>query len=146
LYYANGSFGVHQKQRSVIFDAPANAEKGAIPAKNAGKEFYTAAIGWYQDKRKNPEYLGAVHWGFYVNDKHEVSFEPHKPEFLAKPPEELGNSIAKVHSYLLHASRTDKLDALLTKIPEWEGKVVIKAIDGVKIPDPPKFVSAPEKK
>jgi hypothetical protein len=53
----------------------------------------TAAIGYNQGKP--PVYLGSVRWGYYIDDKGKVSFLPAAPTFLAKPPPELGDAIAR---------------------------------------------------
>jgi hypothetical protein len=108
------------KNETTLWDGPAYI----APSPNKGKEFITAAIGY--SKGKVPVYLGSVKWGFYVDGKENVSFDPAEPKFMENVPPELGISLARWNTFLVAiTNRPNLLEP---------GYSLIGEIGGVEIP------------
>jgi hypothetical protein len=84
-----------KKLKAEMWDLPNFPNK--LKPRDIGMEFYTCAIG---TKGGKATFLGALHWGFYIDDKGKVSFDDRLPvEASRKPPEELKPALARWNFY-----------------------------------------------
>jgi hypothetical protein len=78
-----------------------------ISAKDTGRLFITALIGWNGEK-STPVYLGSIRWGYYIDDKGKASFvngdgtfsDNPKPMVDKTPPAELGYALGRNNRFV----------------------------------------------
>ncbi len=132
-FYVTGTdtSGIYtSKKQAIVWDFPSFSVEGYGRATNIGAEFYTVVIGW--TKGKTPEYLGGVKWGFFIDDKQVVKFDPAVPELLKGAPKELGDALAKWNKFFA-GRRMMALDDFF-KAPGVNDYMGINKIEGVDIP------------
>jgi hypothetical protein len=64
----------------------------ALTLNEQGADFYLCAIGI---KNGKAQFLGCLHWGYYVNSNNDVSFDPANPEASLDAPPELAASMQR---------------------------------------------------
>ena len=91
-FYGTEGFDIDIGQSTSTFrDAPGDW----IEDRSVGKQFILCVIG--EKKDKDPEYLGSIRWGYYINKDGEIMLRTAKPKDAptidAAVPEELGHAL-----------------------------------------------------
>ena len=89
----NGSQPAPPKKASPteLWDAPGEW----LTDKNLGAEFVTCAMCYNPKEAKKTKVLACVRWGYYINNKKEVSFEPTPPTAMCRAPQEFEDAVKR---------------------------------------------------